>query len=67
MTETLFKLLQSVDTPTVCNAIEVAQKKRGFNQFTKGTMISSNPDEKPICGYARTAKIAAINPPTEKS
>ena len=67
MTETLFKLLQSVDTPTVCNAIEVAQKKRGFNQFTKGTMISSNPDEKPICGYARTAKIAAINPPTEKT
>ena len=67
MTETLFKLLQSVDTPTVCNAIEVAQKKRGFDQFTKGTMISSNPDEKPICGYARTAKIAAINPPTEKT
>jgi regulator of RNase E activity RraA len=67
MTETLFNLLQSVDTPTVCNAIEVAQKKRGFDQFTKGTMISSNPDEKPICGYARTAKIAAINPPTEKA
>ena len=67
MTETLLKLLQSVDTPTVCNAIEVAQGKRGFDQFTKGTMISSNPNEKPICGYARTAKIAAINPPKESA
>ena len=39
----LLKLLQSVDTPTVCNAIEVAQGKRGFSQFTRGTMISSDP------------------------
>ena len=56
MTESLFKLLETIDTPTVCNAIEVAQGKRGFNDFTKGTMISSSPNEKPICGYARTAK-----------
>ena len=64
MTESLFKLLETIDTPTVCNAIEVAQGKRGFNDFTKGTMISSSPNEKPICGYARTAKITALNPPT---
>ena len=50
MTESLFKLLETIDTPTVCNAIEVAQGKRGFNDFTKGTMISSSPNEKPICG-----------------
>ena len=65
MEESLFSLLKTVDTPTVCNAIEVAQGGRGFNEFTKGTMIHSNPKEKPICGYARTAKIAAANPPTE--
>ena len=65
MTESLFKLLETIDTPTVCNAIEVAQGKRGFNDFTKGTMISSSPNEKPICGYARTAKITALSPPTE--
>ena len=40
----LLKLLQSVDTPTVCNAIEVAQGKRGFSQFTRGTMLCSDPD-----------------------
>lgn len=66
MTPSLLKLLQSVDTPTVCNAIEVAQGKRGFNSFTRGTMLSSAPEEGAIVGYARTAKIAAVNPPTEE-
>ena len=60
----LLNLLQSVDTPTVCNAIEVAQGKRGFNDFTRGTMLAS--DEKGvIVGYAITAQIAAIEPPSE--
>ena len=35
----LLTLLQSVDTPTVCNAIEVAQGKRGFSEFTRGTIL----------------------------
>lgn len=65
MTPSLLKLMQSVDTPTVCNAIEVAQGKRGFNGFTRGTMLCSAPEEGAIVGYARTAKIAAVNPPTE--
>ncbi len=29
----LLALLRQVDTPTVCNAIEVAQGKRGFQSF----------------------------------
>ena len=65
MTPSLLKLLQSVDTPTVCNAIEVAQGKRGFDAFTRGTMLCSAPDEPAIVGYARTAKIAAVNAPPE--
>ena len=65
MTPSLLKLLQSVDTPTVCNAIEVAQGKRGFDAFTRGTMLCSTPDEPAIVGYARTAKIAAVKAPTE--
>ena len=67
MKPSLLKILQSVDTPTVCNAIEVAQGKRGFDAFTRGTMHCSAPHEPAIVGYARTAKIAAINPPTEIS
>jgi regulator of RNase E activity RraA len=61
----LLKLLGSVDTPTVCNAIEVAQGKRGFSQFTRGTMICSAPKISPMVGFAKTAKIAALNPPTD--
>ncbi|MDP5360009.1 MAG: RraA family protein, partial [Paracoccaceae bacterium] len=61
----LLALLQRVDTPTVCNAIEVAQGKRGFNAFTKGTMHCSAPDGPPMVGFARTAKIAGREAPTE--
>ncbi|WP_171133380.1 MULTISPECIES: RraA family protein [unclassified Ruegeria] len=65
MTPSLLTLLRKVDTPTVCNAIEVAQGKRGFSNFTRGTMLCSAPDEPAIVGYARTAKIAALQPPSE--
>jgi regulator of RNase E activity RraA len=65
MNNELFTLLRNVDTPTVCNAIEVAQGKRGFNAFTRGTMLCSAPDAVPVVGYARTARIAALAPPTE--
>ena len=65
MTPALLNLLRQVDTPTVCNAIEVAQGKRGFAAFTRGTMLSSAPKEPAIVGYARTAKIAAIAPPID--
>jgi regulator of RNase E activity RraA len=65
MTPALLNLMRQVDTPTVCNAIEVAQGKRGFAAFTRGTMLSSAPKEPAIVGYARTAKIAAIAPPID--
>ena len=65
MTPSLLELLRKVDTPTVCNAIEVAEGKRGFNRFTRGTMLCSAPGEGAIVGYARTARIAAANPPQE--
>lgn len=62
----LFALLRSVDTPTVCNAIETVQGRRGFSDFTRGTMICTAPDDPPLVGYARTAQIAAVDPPTEQ-
>ena len=63
----LLALLRQVDTPTVCNAIEVAQGKRGFNGFTKGTMQSSDPNLGSFFGYARTAKISGLYPPVESA
>lgn len=64
MNDALHDLLKRVDTPTVCNAIEVAQDRRGFNDFTRGTMVCSAPGEAMV-GYARTARIQAVNPPSE--
>ena len=65
MNDALLNVLRSVDTPTVCNAIEAAQGKRGFNNFTKATMVASAPEEKSVVGYALTAKIAAASAPEE--
>ncbi len=65
MKQSLLDLLKKVDTPTVCNAIEVAQGKRGFDAFTRGTMLCSDPDAGSMVGYARTARIAAVNPPED--
>lgn len=64
MTPSLLALLQKVDTPTVCNAIEVAQGARGFANFTRGTMQCSD-TSRSVVGFARTAQIAAQAPPSE--
>ena len=48
--QNLYDLLRQVDTPTVCNAIEVVQGKRGFNRFTRGTMQHSKPGDPAIVG-----------------
>lgn len=64
MTPDLLDLLRRIDTPTVCNAIEVVQGKRGFDAFTRGTMQCSDVSQ-PIVGYAVTAQIAALTPPSD--
>lgn len=60
----LLDLLTRVDTPTVCNAIEVVQGRRGFAAFTRGTMVCTEPG-RAVVGFAATAQIAALAPPTE--
>lgn len=64
MDQDLSDLLSRVDTPTVCNAIEVVQGKRGYQGFSRGTMVCTEPG-RAVVGYAATAQIAALAPPTE--
>ena len=64
MEKMLLETLSRVDTPTVCNAIEVVQGRRGFNAFTRGIMVCTEPG-RAVVGYAATAQIAALAPPTE--
>lgn len=61
----LLARLQACDTPTVCNAIEVAQGRRGFAGFTRATMKWSGDLHTRIVGFARTAHIAGRAPPPE--
>ena len=65
MDDALLTLLRSVDTPTVCNAIETAEGKRGFNRFTRGAGLASAPSHRAMVGYARTARISAIAPSSD--
>lgn len=61
MPETLttrqFEFLHSIDTPTVCNLIEiVAPERRGFG-YTVKHLHCPFPELPPIVGYAKTVKI----------
>jgi len=51
--------LAALDTPTICNALEVvAPQRRGYGYTTK-PLVCANPGLAPIVGYARTARIRA--------
>ncbi|UWQ19116.1 RraA family protein [Jannaschia sp. M317] len=60
----LIARLQTCDTPTVCNAIEVAQGRRGFSGFTHRTVQWAGDPDARIVGFARTARISGNLPPT---
>lgn len=64
LTDDDFALLRGVDTPTICNAIEVIDGRRGFDRFTRGTLLASDP-QGVMLGRARTARIRAVGPPDE--
>jgi regulator of RNase E activity RraA len=54
-----FEFLQSIDTPTVCNLIEiVAPERRGFG-YTVTHLHCPFPDLPPIVGFARTVTFKA--------
>ncbi len=60
----LYQLLLSIDTPTVCNAIEVVEGKRGFANFSKKTVQVADRKLPPLVGYALTAKIKGKEKPS---
>lgn len=66
MTEPLspqtLEALRALDTPTVCNALEVvAPDRRGFG-YTLQPFFCPRPQLAPIVGYARTATVRAASP-----
>jgi len=54
--------LRSLDTPTVCNALElVAPERRGYG-FTSQPLVCVRPELPPVVAVARTATIRAAHP-----
>lgn len=62
LTDAELQALQRLDTPTVCNALEVLEpRRRGFG-FTTRPFVCPQPELSPMVGYARTATIRASQP-----
>lgn len=61
-TAELFAHLREFDSPTIVNALEIAQGQRFTSGFTRQTLIAAFPKLAPIVGYARTATIRCSTP-----
>lgn len=54
--------LRKLDTPTVCNALEVVAPARRGSGYTVAPFFCPRPELEPIVGFARTGKIRAMQP-----
>ena len=62
MDKALLDALAALDTPTVCNALEVvAPKRRGYG-YTVQPLVCARPEAGSVVGYARTATLRAAHP-----
>ncbi len=57
--------LKAVDTPTICNAIELIEGRRRNTGFTRTTVFAADPLLPPMVGFALTARIRADRPSSE--
>ncbi len=62
LTDALIAELQSMDTPTVCNALELLIPKRRGYGYTTEPLVCTRPGLKPMVGIARTATIRSAHP-----
>jgi regulator of RNase E activity RraA len=58
----LFEHLRKFDTPTICNALEIALGGRFVTGFTRQRVIAAFPKLPPIVGYARTVTVRCSVP-----
>ena len=62
LTEVLIDQLQSIDTPTVCNALELLIPQRRGYGYTTQPLVCTRPDLPPMVAVARTATIRSAHP-----
>ncbi|MCB1692063.1 MAG: hypothetical protein KDI19_04815 [Pseudomonadales bacterium] len=58
-----FNALLKLDTPTVCNALEVVSPDRRAQGFNVRPFVCAHPALPPILGYARTVRIRSTHKP----
>ncbi|MEO5897528.1 MAG: RraA family protein [Vicinamibacterales bacterium] len=58
----LLEHLARFDTPTICNALELATGSRRAAGFTREQMVAGVPGARPMVGFARTATLRASAP-----
>ena len=59
--EDLLATLARFDTPTICNALEIAAPGRPRSTgYTRETLVAADPTLPPMVGYARTAMIRGV-------
>lgn len=57
----LLAALAGFDTPTICNALEIAAPERPRSTgYTRETLVAADPTLPPMVGYARTAMIRGV-------
>src|ERR1700761_1293008 len=59
VTESQFEFLRSIDTPTVCNLVEIVAPERRGTGYTVKHLHCPFPDLPPMVGFAKTATIRA--------
>ncbi len=62
LTDELIADLQTIDTPTVCNALELLIPERRGYGFTTQPLVCTRPELPPMVGIARTAAIRSAHP-----
>ena len=62
VSEDQLAFLRSIDTPTVCNLIEIVAPERRGAGYTASHLHCPFPDLPPIVGFAKTATIRARDP-----
>lgn len=60
--DALLAALRRFDTPTICNALEIATGGRRATGFTRRTMVAPFPLLPPVVGFARTATLRSAAP-----
>lgn len=62
ISEATLAALRALDTPTICNALELVAPERRSLGFTVEPLVCARPELPPMVGFARTATIRAMQP-----